>query len=66
MNNQPKCGSNLPDTKTNIHKHPLYGINAGAFRCNLCYQEYWTTPAFRYHCTICDFDVCPTCWNRPY
>ena len=65
MNNQP-CGTSLPDTKPNLHHHPLYGINAGHYRCNICYQEHWESPAFRYHCTLCDYDVCPSCFNRPY
>ena len=59
-----KCNSSLPDTKSNLHPHPLYGISAGPYSCNICFGQYTATPAFRYHCTICDFDVCPTCWSR--
>ena len=62
MNNQPKCGSNLPDTKTNIHHHPLYGMNGGPFTCNRCGGQYTMSPTFRYRCDYCDFDVCQNCW----
>ena len=61
--NNGLVGSSLPDTKTNLHYHPLYGINGGPYRCDRCGGNFTMSPSFRYSCTLCSFDICPNCWR---
>ena len=64
----PNCYKNTnPNYNTTFHssnhKHPLKFLKREKYYCDGVCKRHFFSGAYSYYCSICDIDLCPTCFN---